>query len=405
MATNRIPALSAGRPVGPACEGTGQQGSSRRVLIVDDDVDLAESLQEILESRGYAAAIAHTIAGAESAAKALVPQVAILDVNLGRENGLTLITTLRDAYPDILCVMITARAEVEHAIEALRRGAFDYLLKPLHPLETLSRLEKCFEKIALQERAEKAEAASEAKSAFLAIISHELRTPLNAIIGFAGLMEDQRFGPLGAPRYREYVSDIRSSGEHLLEIINNMLDLSRAEAGKLHLQEDVVDLIEIVQVCVRQMQPRAAQSGLRLELSLPPPPVMLQGDAAKLRQILFNLLSNALKFTPHEGCITVRVESRFDGGLDLVVSDTGVGMSPGDIPKALQPFTQLDNRLARQYEGTGLGLPLTRSLVELHGGTLRLESAMSEGTTVTVSFPSGRTAAHPAGPPLPAARA
>ncbi|HUL06955.1 MAG TPA: response regulator, partial [Candidatus Acidoferrum sp.] len=223
------------------------------MLIVDDDVDLAESLQEILESRGYAAAIAHTIAGAESAAKALVPQVAILDVNLGRENGLTLITTLRDAYPDILCVMITARAEVEHAIEALRRGAFDYLLKPLHPLETLSRLEKCFEKIALQERAEKAEAASEAKSAFLAIISHELRTPLNAIIGFAGLMEDQRFGPLGAPRYREYVSDIRSSGEHLLEIINNMLDLSRAEAGKLHLQEDVVDLIEIVQVCVRQM--------------------------------------------------------------------------------------------------------------------------------------------------------
>jgi signal transduction histidine kinase len=394
MAADRIPALSAGT-------STSQQGASRRVLIVDDDVDLAESLQEILESRGYTAAIAHSIAGAESAARTLVPHVAILDVNLGRENGLTLITTLREAYPDILCVMITARAEVEHAIEALRRGAFDYLLKPLHPLETLSRLEKCFEKIALQERAEKAEAASEAKSAFLAIISHELRTPLNAIIGFAGLMEDQRFGPLGAPRYREYVSDIRNSGEHLLELINNMLDLSRAEAGKLHLQEDAVDLIEVVQLCGRQMQPRAAQSGLRLELALPPPPVMLQGDTAKLRQILFNLLSNALKFTPHEGCVTVKVEWRSDGGLDLVVSDTGVGMSPADVPKALQPFTQLDNRLARQYEGTGLGLPLTRSLVELHGGTLRLESAVSEGTTVTVSFPPSRSIV--ADPPLQAA--
>jgi len=371
----------------------GAQSMDRRVLVVDDDVDLAESLQEILQSRGYTAAIAHSIVGATSAANALNPHVAIIDVNLGRENGLTLITTLKDAFPGILCVVITARGEVEHAVEALRRGAFDYLLKPLHPLDTLSRLEKCFDKIALQQRAERAEAQSEAKSAFLATISHELRTPLNAIIGFAGLMEDQRFGPLGAPRYREYVTDIKNSGEHLLGLINNILDLSRAEAGKLHLQEDVVDVAEVAEVCVRQMQLRAAESGLRLELALPASPLMLLGDASKLRQILFNLLSNALKFTPVEGHVLLKIEYASDGGINLVVKDSGVGMSPADIPLAMQPFTQLDNRLARRYEGTGLGLPLTRSLVELHGGSLRLESALSEGTTGTVAFPASRTIA------------
>jgi signal transduction histidine kinase len=371
----------------------GAQTMDRRVLVVDDDVDLAESLQEILQSRGYTADIAHNIVDATRAASALIPHVAIIDVNLGRENGLTLITTLKDAFPDILCVVITARAEVEHAVEALRRGAFDYLLKPLHPLETLSRLEKCFDKIALQQRAERAEAESEAKSAFLATISHELRTPLNAIIGFAGLMEDQRFGPLGAPRYREYVTDIKNSGEHLLELINNILDLSKAEAGKLHLQEDVVDVAEVAEVCVRQMQLRAAESGLRLELALPASPLMLRGDASKLRQILFNLLSNALKFTPVEGHVLLKIEYAADGGINFVVKDSGVGMSPADIPLAMQPFTQLDNRLARRYEGTGLGLPLTRSLVELHGGSLQLESALSEGTTVTVAFPASRTIA------------
>lgn len=367
-----------------------EQVTNRRILIVDDDVDLAESLQEVLQSRGYTTAVAHTIAGAESAAKALLPQVAILDVNLGRENGLTLITTLKETHPDILCVMITARAEVEHAIDALRRGAFDYLLKPLHPLETLSRLDKCFDKIALQWRAEKAEAESEAKSAFLAVVSHELRTPLNAIIGFSGLMEGERFGPLGSPRYREYVADIKQSGEHLLEVINNILNLTRAEAGKLELHEDDLDIVELAQTCVRHMQPRVTQARLQIELSLPTSPLLMRADAAKLRQILFNLLSNAMKFTPEGGQVRLRLERRGDGGLDIAIIDTGVGMAPQDIPLALQPFTQLDNSLARRYEGTGLGLPLTRSLVELHGGRLHLESGLGQGTTATVTFPARR---------------
>ena len=365
--------------------------ADRRVLIVDDDVDLAESLQDILESRDYNVAVAHDIAGAKETAKTLAPNVALLDVNLGRENGLTLITILKDIFPDIVCVVITARADVEHAIDAIRRGAFDYLLKPLHPQETLSRLEKCFDKIALQQRAEKAEALSSAKSAFLAVVSHELRTPLNAIIGFSELMEGERFGPLGASRYKEYISDIRKSGEHLLQVINNILDLTRAEAGKLVLQEDVLDIAEVASDCVRQMQPDAASASLTLNATLPASPCMFRGDTAKLRQIVFNLLSNAIKFTPPGGRVELHIHVRADGGIDVLVRDTGVGMAPADIPRALQPFTQLDTGLSRRYGGTGLGLPLTASLAELHGGRLFLDSVLGQGTAARILFPPDRT--------------
>ncbi len=372
----------------------------RRVLIVDDDVDLAESLRDILESRDYKVAVAHDIAGAQDIANAMEPDVALLDVNLGRENGLTLITTLREAFPNIICVVITARAEVENAIDAIRRGAFDYLLKPLHPLETLSRLEKCFDKIALQQRAEKAEALSNAKSAFLATVSHELRTPLNAIIGFSELMEGERFGPLGAVRYKEYVSDIRKSGEHLLQVINNILDLTRAEAGKLVIHDDILDMTEVIGDCVRLMQPHAVAADLQLDSTVPASPCLFRGDTAKLRQIAFNLLSNAIKFTPAGGLVELRLEARADCAIEILVRDTGVGMSPADIPLALQPFIQLDSGLSRRYEGTGLGLPLTASLVELHGGRLLLDSALGQGTSARAVFPPERSLGHEVEPAL-----
>ena len=353
MTAHPIQAAPPEHPMSDTSRPDNQAAPTRRVLVIDDDVDLAELLQEILASRGYNAAVAHTIAGAEDAANALLPQVAIIDVNLGRENGLTLITTLKEAFPDILCVVITARAEVEHAIEALRRGAFDYLLKPLHPLETLSRLEKCFDKIALQERAERAEAANEAKSAFLATISHELRTPLNAIIGFAGLMEDQRFGPLGAPRYREYVSDIRNSGEHLLELINNILDFREQKPENSIFRRMLSTSSKRADLRATNAATRGEQP-VQLELSLPASPPMLRCDAAKLRQVLFNLLSNALKFTPADGHVLLKLEYGADGGITLVVKDTGVGMSPADIPLAMQPFhpTRQPSRPPLRRDGT-----------------------------------------------------
>ena len=364
--------------------------AGRRVLIVDDDVDLVESLQEILESRGYDVAGAGNIADAIDTARAFAPQVALLDVNLGRENGLTLITTLKAMLPETLCVVISARSDFEYAIDALRRGAFDYLPKPLHPMETLARLEKCFEKLALEARAQRAEAASQAKSAFLAVVSHELRTPLNAIIGFAEILQSEAFGPLGADRYKGYVDDIHGSGCHLLEIITEILDLTRAEAGTLQLHEDAFDLDETLQECAAQIAESARAAELTMTLNAGPPCLMV-ADHNRIQQIIHSLLTNAVKFTPRGGYIELYHVLRDDGGIDISVRDTGIGMAPADIPIALEPFTQVDGGLARKYEGMGLGLPLTAALAQLHGGSLTLQSKLGEGTVATASFPPART--------------
>jgi signal transduction histidine kinase len=369
---------------------TSPRAADRRVLIVDDDVDLAESLQEVLESRGYVVASAGNIADAVDVARAFAPQVAMLDVNLGRENGLTLITTLKELLPETLCVVISARSDFEYAIDALRRGAFDYLPKPLHPMETLARLEKCFEKLALEERAQRAEAASQAKSAFLAVISHELRTPLNAIIGFAEILQSEAFGPLGADRYKDYINDIHGSGCHLLEIITEILDLTRAEAGTLELHEDAFDLGETLQECAAQVTESARAADLTMTLTAGPP-CLLVADHMRIRQVVHSLLTNAIKFTPRGGHIELFHVLRDDGGIDIEVRDSGIGMAPADIPIALRPFTQVDGGLTRRYEGMGLGLPLTAALVQLHGGNLALQSKLGEGTVATASFPPSRT--------------
>jgi len=228
-----------------------------------------------------------------------------------------------------------------------------------------------------------AEAASAAKSSFLANMSHELRTPLNAIIGFSEIMSAQTFGALGSPRYAEYVSDILNSGRHLLEVINSVLDLSRSQAGKLALDAADVDLSDVLDDCVKMIAAQCAHAGLTLDVQDTNGPLPVRGDEAKLRQIFLNLLSNAIKFTGEGGAIALSV-AQTDSDIEVSISDTGIGMSPQDIQVAVTPFGQVDNRLERKYEGTGLGLPITKSLVDLHGGTLRIESAVGRGTTVTV---------------------
>jgi signal transduction histidine kinase len=378
------PARSAGR-------ATGDNGKRRRVLIVDDDVDLAESLQDVLRACNYEVAIAHDSARAIEAAAAFEPQVAMLDVNLGQERGLSLMEVLKQRTPRLPCVVISARAEFDIAIEALRLGAFDYLIKPLHPIDMLARLDRCFEKIALECRADRAEAASTAKSAFLANISHELRTPLNAIIGFAEMIQGQVWGPLGSEKYHGYVDDIAASGRHLLDLINNILDLAKAEAGKLELFEEPVNLTDIAETCARMVAPRVEAGLLALSLSLPEHPMLMRGDMSKMRQIILNLLSNAIKFTPADGKIELTLQHAADGGCMLTVADTGIGMAPDDIPKVIQPFVQIDSSLARIYEGTGLGLALSSTFVDLHGGSMVIESALGSGTRVMVKLPPARS--------------
>jgi PAS domain S-box-containing protein len=233
-----------------------------------------------------------------------------------------------------------------------------------------------------------AESANQAKSQFLANMSHELRTPLNAIIGFSEIISAALFGPLDA-RYRDYAQDIHGSGHHLLRIINDLLDLSKVEAGQLELQNRPVPLSTIFETCRRMVSDRAAAEGITLDFR--PTEIEVIADELRLEQVLLNLVSNAVKFTPADGRVTVTASLSLLREVTISVADTGIGMAPEDIPRALQPFGQIDNSLSRPHGGTGLGLPLAQRLVELHGGTMTIDSALGKGTTVTVVLPAERT--------------
>ncbi|GEO82728.1 PAS domain S-box protein [Pararhodospirillum oryzae] len=240
----------------------------------------------------------------------------------------------------------------------------------------------------LMEAKEQAEIASRAKSEFLANMSHELRTPLNAIIGFSEIIQNEMFGPVGARQYKDYAVNISESGRHLLDVINDILDVSRVEAGRMRIFPERVDVHRLLESVRRLIGQRAQAAGVTLEILAEEPLEPILGEPRRLKQVLINLIGNAIKFTPEKGF--VRVWARPDPlvqALLIDVSDTGIGMAPEDIPVALQPFGQVDGTLARRYEGTGLGLPLSKALVELHGGTLSLESQPGQGTTVRMSLP------------------
>jgi signal transduction histidine kinase len=231
-----------------------------------------------------------------------------------------------------------------------------------------------------------AEAANASKSRFLANMSHELRTPLNAIIGFSEIIHGQFFGEVGNARYLDYSGDILRSGRHLLAVINDVLDLSRSEAGKMVLAARKTDMADVLGDCIAMVREQCAAAGLNLALAGLDRPLALNGDPAKLRQIFLNLLSNAIKFTEPGGTVSLSAEATRTG-IAVTVADTGIGMNPEDVQIAFQPFGQVDNRLERRYEGTGLGLPLTKALVDLHKGAIAIDSARGAGTRVTVTFP------------------
>lgn len=241
-----------------------------------------------------------------------------------------------------------------------------------------------------EEAHHKAEAANHAKTAFLANASHEIRTPLNAIMGFAELLLEEGSGPLGSPRYREYAADIVEGGRHLMELINDLLDLSKAEADKLELTETLAEPARIAAAAMRLVGERAAKHGVTLRNLVPRDAPTLLADDRKLRQMLLNLLSNAIKFTLPGGDVALAAEVAPDGGFLFSVADSGVGMTEDEMAQALEPWGQINHALNRKLDGSGLGLPLTKRLAELHGGRLEMSSRPGVGTTVRIYFPAGR---------------
>ena len=233
-------------------------------------------------------------------------------------------------------------------------------------------------------------AANRAKSEFLANMSHELRTPLNAIRGFSQIIAEETLGPVGTGKYLEYSRDINGSAQHLLAIINDILDLARIEAGKTELTEEPLDPQMLVTSCIHVVSERAKNAGVILGFDGEGANFLFLGDERKMKQIIINLLSNAVKFTTSGGRIDVRwriVENRY---CELTVCDTGIRIEPDDPLRVLQPFAQAESGLNRRYEGTGLGLPLMLGVVEIHGGSFRLESELGQGTSAIIEFPLNR---------------
>jgi len=255
---------------------------------------------------------------------------------------------------------------------------------------------KSFETTLIESKSS-AELANRTKTEFLANVSHELRTPLNAIIGFAELILLEMRGPVGDSGYLEYARDIKRGGEHLLNLINDILDVSTIESGNYDMHEETVETVSIVESCMRMVDERAASGRLSVTCDIDPDLSFMRVDRRAIKQIVLNLLSNAVKFTPKNGRVGLRIEKAGGQGVRISVADTGIGIAPEDINRVLEPFGQAREAVTDKFDGTGLGLPLVKSLTELLGGNLDLVSTPGEGTTVTIHLPRGRIAEQQAG--------
>jgi len=290
---------------------------------------------------------------------------------------------LRLGNEELLRRMGRTNRVLKHRVDELRwsRGRLVQQAKDLTKLAQAHDVER-----------RRAERASAAKSRFLANMSHELRTPLNAILGFPEMMRREALGPVGSPRYRAYADDINSSGMHLLGLINDLLDLSKIEAGKMELVEELLELPRLAEDCLLLLRDVARRGKVEIKAKMPAQLPFLRADERKLKQVLLNLLGNAVKFTREGGEVTLSAASDGRGGFTIEVADTGIGIAPEHLAVVLEPFGQVqcaDVELA-QPVGTGLGLPLSKALVELHGGRLEIESALGRGTTIRLQLPPER---------------
>jgi signal transduction histidine kinase len=386
------------------------------LLFVDDDPILREFAQVHLASENGRISVAADGEEALTHIRGRGCDVVLLDLEMPRLDGFGVLDALRadEATRRLPVIVITGREDVVAIDRAFAKGASSFIVKPInwrllnYQIRFVDRAHRAEQQLLdrvaeveltkrelertsteLIEASRGAEKASEAKSQFLAAISHELRTPLNAIIGFAEMLTAQALGPIGNERYRRYAQDIRDSGAHLLAMINDILELSRMDADKVALHDEEFAPSDVIAEALRMVEPQAEAAGLSLSTGIAPNLPRLKADRRLVRQVLVNLLANAVRFTPEGGTVSVHGFSR-GAELCLEVRDTGIGIAPDDIPRALERFSQVDGRLSRKYDGAGLGLPMAKQFMELHGGTLKLESTPGAGTQVCIAFPPAR---------------
>jgi signal transduction histidine kinase len=363
------------------------------ILIVDDDATQRLAARAYLEAAGFSVAESNCGRDCINRLHAVKPDLIILDVMMPGIDGFEVCRRIR-SDPDLMytpVLMVTGLDDQNSIERAFEVGATDFLVKPITWSLLVYRV-RFMLRLSLFEQNTRyalhlAEAANRAKSSFLANMSHELRTPLNAIIGFSDFM---RCKPLAPSAYKEYAEYIYDSGTHLLEIVTDVLDLSRVDAGKTELNEDIVEIEPVVRASILLVSERAANQAIKLDVSISDSIPPIKADQVRLKQILINLLSNAVKFTPYNGQVYVGVDQSPNGDVVFVVRDTGIGMAPEDIPRIQQPFVQLEDVVTKRYEGTGLGVPLALAMAKLHGGSLIFESAPGAGTTVTLTLPADR---------------
>jgi signal transduction histidine kinase len=364
------------------------------VLVIDDEETQRLLTRDCLEEEGFKVEEASNGKDGLDRIRALRPDLVLLDVMMPGMDGFEVCQKLR-ADPEIghtPVIIVTGREETEDVKKGFSTGATDFLAKPLNwgilPNRVRYVLRSSMLEQELRIAKEAAEKASEAKSTLLATMGHELRTPLNAIIGFSDLMMSSPFGPIGSPLYEEYISDIHNSGTQLLDAINDILEIVNSESGKVDFSQFKVGVAGLVGSVVKHFAKEAEDSGIELVNEVLQDHVVIHGDEQRLRRALLNLVSNALKFNAKGGTVRIYMTVSEEEGFQLAINDTGIGISVEDLPRIMEPFEQADHRLARTYEGLGLGIPVARAIVRLHGGEIIYESALGEGTTARIMLPA-----------------